>query len=321
MSSFNTDESSILLWYEQAINAGAFLGAFVYGLHIAVFYSCLRLLRERKKTKSKWFLYASMMFILGTANISCIIHFNELAWIDQRNYSGGPAAFLLERSSEPSNVGAIATSIVIQAMSGLLLILRCHTLWRRVYVTVSLCLVLLASTIISILHCVQVARQTVGSLEDSKLIFSIPFASLLMSLNIAITLVLLSRLFCLRQRAKSYPMSQDFKNNYMSYEALVFESALPSATVSLIFFVLYGLRNPGAVLVFPLLVQSMAVTADMIVLRIIRDHVWTPTVADLALERSAPEGRGGRSTTHGISLSTFYNDSGPPADVKRPELV
>jgi len=63
-----------------------------------------------------WLLCTGVLFALGT--ISCVVHFNELAWIDMRTYPGRPVAFLLERSSESSNVGVIATATLVQTMDG-----------------------------------------------------------------------------------------------------------------------------------------------------------------------------------------------------------
>jgi len=111
--------------------------------------------------------------------------------------------------------------------------------------------------VISILHCIQVSNQMA---TGSKLMFTIPSVSLLISLNILITLLLFTRLVNLRQRAKCYSFNEEIRNIYMSYEALVVESALPPTIFSLAFFILYGLNNPGAVLVFAPLVQSMVST-------------------------------------------------------------
>jgi len=110
--------------------------------------------------------------------------------------------------------------------------------------------------VISILHCVQASSQMVMEPDGSNVLFTIPHISLLMSFNILITLLSFTRLVNLRQRAKRYSFSKEIKNIYMSYEALVVESALPPAIFSLAFFILYGLDNPGAVLVFALLIQS-----------------------------------------------------------------
>lgn len=40
-----------------------------------------------------------ILFVLATTNIACNINFNEHMWIDERNYPGGPLAFLLEQQA------------------------------------------------------------------------------------------------------------------------------------------------------------------------------------------------------------------------------
>jgi len=64
-------------------------------------------------------------FALGTINISCIVHSNELAWINMHDYPGGPVAFLLKQLSEPSNAGSIASATLTQAISGLVMVGPC----------------------------------------------------------------------------------------------------------------------------------------------------------------------------------------------------
>lgn len=95
------------------------------GLHVATVYKFIKTImitskrNERTKEEYMWISCIGVLFALGTVNISCIVHFNELAWIDMRNYPGGPVAFFLEQSGDPSNVGSIATATLVQTASGL----------------------------------------------------------------------------------------------------------------------------------------------------------------------------------------------------------
>ncbi|KAG5729867.1 hypothetical protein E4T56_gene13861 [Termitomyces sp. T112] len=312
-SSYATVESWKLLWYERAVNAAAYLGAMGYGLHIAVFYSVTTIiLRDKERRGWVWLPFASSLFALGTVNIACSINFNQLAWIDERNYPNGPAAFLLEQQNRVSNLTAIVTSVIMLILADSFLILRCHLLWKKIYITVFLFVVLLASTVISILHSIQVAHP--ARIFEDSLSFSLPYASLAASLNMLITLILFSRLIDLRRRL-SLTMDATTRETYASIPALIIESAFPAGIFSFVFVVLYSVHNSGAVLVFPLLVQIMGIIPELIVLRIAQKRAWSMDIIRAALPASPATlrnrmGRSGIETAgHEVSMVTL-NDNG-----------
>lgn len=48
-----------------------------------------------------WWQFALVvsLFALGTINIICNLNFNQKAWIDNRNYPGGPLGYLQEQQA------------------------------------------------------------------------------------------------------------------------------------------------------------------------------------------------------------------------------
>ncbi|KAG5332817.1 hypothetical protein C0989_006546 [Termitomyces sp. Mn162] len=288
-SSYATVESWKLLWYERAVNAAAYLGAMGYGLHIAVFYSVTTIiLRDKERRGWVWLPFASSLFALGTVNIACSINFNQLAWIDERNYPNGPAAFLLEQQNRVSNLTAIVTSVIMLILADSFLILRCHLLWKKIYITVFLFVVLLASTVISILHSIQVAHP--ARIFEDSLSFSLPYASLAASLNMLITLILFSRLIDLRRRL-SLTMDATTRETYASIPALIIESAFPAG------------------------IFSFGIIPELIVLRIAQKRAWSMDIIRAALPASPATlrnrmGRSGIETAgHEVSMVTL-NDNG-----------
>lgn len=106
----------------------------------------------------------------------------------------------------------------------------------------------------SILHCVQASRANAALWDQTTLNLSVPYASLAMSLNILLTIVLVWRLLDLRRRLP-ITVTEEVRQRYNGVEALIVETALPYGLVSFIFVVLYGLGNTGSNLFVPLLVQ------------------------------------------------------------------
>ncbi|KAL6299322.1 hypothetical protein BKA93DRAFT_742478 [Sparassis latifolia] len=324
-TSYATDESPSQLWYEQSINAAVYIGAMAWGVHTSVFYTAVRCILQNQNQKRRfiWLPFVCAQFTMSTVNIICSINFNEHAWIDERNYPGGPLAFIVERQSLPVNTASIAASVVTIFLAQGFLIFRVHELWKKAYITLCLILVLLASTVMSVLHCIQASRTSSGLWDQSTLSLSVPFASLAMSLNILLSISLTWRLLDLRRQLPSV-ITDHLKETYTGFEALLVESALPYGIVSCIFVVLYGLQNAGANLCVPLLVQLEAShAARLVILRIVRGYAWSMDI----VRRVGPanitfRGSLGRpvdfSGTDEVSLATLNLPSGHSSDAKVP---
>ncbi|EMD34970.1 hypothetical protein CERSUDRAFT_116494 [Gelatoporia subvermispora B] len=274
-SSYATNEPADQLWFEQSVNAAVYIGAMAWGLHAAVFYQVMQaIVQDKSRRHYRWLPLVVILFVLALVNICCNIRFDELAWIDDRNYPGGPIGFLTGQSSHPLNIASVATSIIVLFFADLFLIYRCHVLWNKLYITLVLSAVLLASTVFSILHCIQAAKPTSGLWDDDLLSLSVPYASLAMSLNILLSLCLSWRLFDYRRRLPT-SITPDAARYYGSIEALIVESALPYGLVSLVFVVLYGLQSTAANLFGPLLVQLEGIAPGLIIMRMVRGHSWS----------------------------------------------
>ncbi|KAI0362149.1 hypothetical protein OH77DRAFT_23803 [Trametes cingulata] len=271
-SPYATDVPPSTLRMEQAINAAVYIGAVAWGIHVSVFLQSCSALWQSAKSNRRWLPFLFSMLALASVNICCSIRFNELAWIDERNYPGGPLAFIVQQSSRPVNTVSIATSVVSLFLAdGFLVraycsdvaaqltrhcvkVYRCHALWNKIWVTVALSCVLAASTVLSVMHCIQAARPDAGLWDDATVKISLPYASVSMSLNILFTVILGWRLLDLRRKLPA-ATSDDRVKRFGSMRAIAVETALPYGLASFLFVVLYGLRNTGANLFVPLLVQ------------------------------------------------------------------
>ncbi|KAL7283424.1 hypothetical protein ACG7TL_002854 [Trametes sanguinea] len=272
-SPYATSESPIVLWNEQAINAAVYIGAIAWGLHISTFFQSTSAILQSGKSSWRWLPFSFILFAMASINICCSISFNELAWIDERNYPGGPLAFIVEQSSRPINTASIATSVVTLFLANSFLVYRTHVLWNKFWVTTALVAFLLVSTVLSVMHCIQAARPDAGLWDDATVKISIPYASVTMTLNILLTVILSWRLLDLRRRLPA-TINEQVKQ-YTTVQALVVETAFPYGLASFIFVVLYGLRNAGANLFVPLLVQVEGIVAELILIRMVRGNAWS----------------------------------------------
>jgi hypothetical protein len=105
-------------------------------------------------------------------------------------------------------------------------------------------------------HAVQLTRPR-GSLGASVVQFSVPYVSLATTLNILISVILLPRLLELRRQVSLAGNLEGIHKKFISFEALVVESALPSGLFSFVFIILFGFQKVSSILFLPLLVQVM----------------------------------------------------------------
>lgn len=80
-----------------------------------MFYKCITAILHSTggADRTRWMAFSGGLLALGTINVACSLHFNQLAFIDRSDYPNGPAAFISEQQSNGANVGAVATSIIM----------------------------------------------------------------------------------------------------------------------------------------------------------------------------------------------------------------
>jgi hypothetical protein len=219
--------------------------------------------------------------------------FNELAWIDLREYPGGPLMFLLQEQAHPIQIRGNAFSIIIGFLTDALLVNHSLLSWImgvylissspdlsspcglpevvrrrnsyphmarhvgyvasfwRVYPSVSICNLL---AVLGALFVVQAAQPNSSLWAHTTLNFSVPYFSIAMGLNILLTGMLVTRLFYMRYKIAN-ALGSRHGETYTNIAAMILESAAPYGIISLIFLVLYTIKNTAALLFIPLLVQ------------------------------------------------------------------
>ncbi|KAI0947266.1 hypothetical protein AcV7_009730 [Taiwanofungus camphoratus] len=136
------------------------------------------------------------------------------------------------------------------------------------------CLTYLASTVLSVLSVVELAKPEASLWARSALNFNVPYWSISMALSILLTLLLVSRLLWMRRQITS-TMGIEPGKMYTNVAAMMVEPALPYSLVSLIYIILYGMRNTAQSLFLALLVQAECTAPELIVLRVVSGRAWS----------------------------------------------
>lgn len=116
---YKTDESASSLWFEQALNATVHIGVctclFHQGTQLATAFLAVYYVLHSEKKKFVWqtITYVGLLVLLSTIYTACNIHSNEMAWIDERGYPGGPLMYQLEQSYTATTVVANVAAVTI----------------------------------------------------------------------------------------------------------------------------------------------------------------------------------------------------------------
>ncbi|KII90713.1 hypothetical protein PLICRDRAFT_542310 [Plicaturopsis crispa FD-325 SS-3] len=251
-----TSESPHDMWAERSILSGMFLGAVAYGIHVTLFVTALQLLffRQRKKADYIFLAYISINFILGTiGNAADIKIRGEMAFIDFRDFPGGPSAYIMSQTTNPLAVMCHSTYLVSTWLQDGLILYRFWLIWyRNIYLIVLPALMYATSIVLS---CILIADLTGNSFwAPFSVDIGISFWAFSIVTNILLTVLIVARLLVMRYRLNK---ASQFKmyTPYMTLSTMLVESAFLYSATGLVFLVSYAVNSPVQNLALPALGQ------------------------------------------------------------------
>jgi hypothetical protein len=275
-SPFATQEDPASLWYEQSNYRATHLAAVAYGLHVAVFATVTYYTLQLRSTGNKghlwifWLIFNSLQFAFGTINLACSIAFNENAWINDRQFPGGPFSYLVEEGNLPFVTLGNVASILASFLSDGMLVYRAGVLWNFAwYIVVPPALFFIACIILSIMTVIQLALPNVALPQLSLAVWIV-----LMLLPMWLTALISGRILYHRKTMRDV-LGPEYASQYAGIVAIVVESALPFTIISIILLGLFGDRNTAQNLFIPLMVQFECIAPEMIILRVVMGRAWT----------------------------------------------
>ncbi|KAF4562949.1 hypothetical protein EYR40_007338 [Pleurotus pulmonarius] len=277
-----TKEPADQLWLEQSINTAGYLGAIGYGLHIAVhFAATYYLLMSRNPLRWRLHAFNTTIFALGTIHIATTIRFAQQAWIFERDYDGGPYAFLLHEESRPIVLlGLSAASIAGFLIDGLLL-WRNYVLWRSWYALVHYpqgASRSIPMQVLTVANIIQSAHTYIGTWGPN---LGIACWATSMTLNMLLTTLLAAKLLYHRRRLLANGLV-DASSAYLGAASMLIETAFPVALISCIFIILYARQNTAENLFIPLIAQVYCIAPQLIIIQVYRGHAWSGATVTLA---------------------------------------
>ncbi|KAI9461088.1 hypothetical protein HD554DRAFT_2131070 [Boletus coccyginus] len=309
MSSNSTwvpDEDSQTLFSERCWLQGVVVSAVAYGITVSLYLLSFHLLTRQEnrvefKKRIPLLIYITLTFLLGTIFMISLAAFTQMAFIDDRNYPGGPNAFENDMFSIPlDNMGNAAFTLsnwfcdALLVRSSEIIELGCllddspyHQVWRFkvIYqmcpaplwvVMLFPCLMLAGSVALGIMFLIQVS--TTNAYVTNGVNFTLPYLSLSLALNIILTIAIVLRLLTFRYRVISL-LGPKHGTQYTSIAAMIIESAALYSTVSITFLILFGIGNAVSQVFLQSLSQFQTIATFLIVFRVAQGKGWSAETA------------------------------------------
>ncbi|KAG6826140.1 hypothetical protein H0H92_000995 [Tricholoma furcatifolium] len=223
-ASWRPDAPPGQLFAERTWLEGAIILGVAYGAELVIFIMCFTLLvqqttRANFRKNIALIAYISALFICSTLFIAANSEMTRLAFVDNRNFPGGPSAYEELMFSIPvDNLGNVVFVIANWLADGLMVSAPSSSLW--------------ASTSIN---------------------FTLPYFCTSLALNIVSTLVIVARLLYFRHRVSS-SLGAGYGSQYTTIAAMLVESAAIYSVSSLLFLVPFIVGHPIQNVIAPLLI-------------------------------------------------------------------
>ncbi|KZV85728.1 hypothetical protein EXIGLDRAFT_681546 [Exidia glandulosa HHB12029] len=262
------------LWNERSYFTGVLIGAVAYGVHCTLFFIALQLLLARKRSHWKdyiWIAYMVVLFSVSSVANGTRFKFTQASWIDNRNYPGGPGAYLVEQTTSVDLTCNIAY-IINGWLQDALIIYRFWVIYGRSFVALAgPLIVFLAEIVLSLWLVVGLTGGEILRLTVLSKLFTSYFA-ISIGLNILLTLAIVFELMMAR---RNIGRLVNGSAQYVSVAAMLVESAALYAICGILFLVPWGLQDPVQQLVLPTLGQVESIAPVLIIMRVAQGRAWS----------------------------------------------
>ncbi|KAF5381201.1 hypothetical protein D9757_007863 [Collybiopsis confluens] len=252
MADFSPDETPSELFDENMWLQGAMITSVGYGavltLYILAFYILVsRLDQWNRRSHVALLAYITAQFILATLFQAANARFTQLAFINDRNFPGGPSGFEVNMFFIPIDMMGNASYIIANWLADGLLILvvaLCRHLWQLPISEMDdngLPLSYYAWLLSGIMYLIQVS--TASPFLSSAANFTIIDSSVSLGLNLILTIMIVGRLLIYRHRVSRNFGKSVSQDTYTGIISMLVESAALYAAFSLFFIIPFALNS------------------------------------------------------------------------------
>jgi len=238
----------------------------------------LKLLYARRQyRREQVFLgYIVIVFLLSNIGNATNIKFAQQAFIDNRDYPGGPGAYSVEQSTALAAVLCNSVYITLTWFQDGLLLYRFWIIFGRNKTLLVLPTVMfIASVVLSCLLIAMLSQPDLTLWSTISFQLALSYWSISISFNVLVTILICARLLVMRQRLKKSKLGQDTHSPYTTVAAMLIESAVIYSATGLAFLISFGVNSPVQNLWLPLLGQIQSIAPLLIIFRVAEGKAWS----------------------------------------------
>lgn len=277
-----------LYFAEKANFAGILIGAIFYGIVIVVFFQCMTALFSpaNRRVGVKWgpVVYSTLMFSFVTIFTAINLDIQSVSYIDNREYAGdgetippGPLGYQYLIYSEAISVAANLMFLLNNWLADGLLLYRCYIIYSmNPFVIAFPVLMYLASVAMGIMFIYQTSQPDSSIWSSVAISFGIPYFSISLSLNITLTLLIVTRLVLHNRNVRAaMGAPPGFTGLYKAIVTMLIESSALYAVSSLLFVGPWGAKSHVADIFLPILAETQVIAPLLIVRRVANQSALT----------------------------------------------
>ncbi|KZV85290.1 hypothetical protein EXIGLDRAFT_623232 [Exidia glandulosa HHB12029] len=257
-----------------------------------------------KRGFGRWMSLALLLLTcdISSCNWKC---FTQMIWIDNRNYPGGPSAYLVEQQTA-FEARLVAGGYLVNGwlQDGLILYRFWFIFGGRFQAVLIPVLLFLGTIAVSIALMIVITGTSYFHGISATLV--ITYYALSVALNLLATVAITVKLWISRRRLRF--VSSSVSRTYMSVSAILIESAALYTLCGMVFLIPFGMGDPFQNVILPTLAQMESIAPLLIIMRVAQGQAWTPdTTTDFAV--SAFPGPSGMR--HSVSTGADIESSRP----------
>ncbi|EPQ51899.1 hypothetical protein GLOTRDRAFT_21904, partial [Gloeophyllum trabeum ATCC 11539] len=281
--SYAPNETHAQIYSEETFLQGALLASVGYGVVLTLYVFCMHLLvtgmnATNRRTNACFIVYVTVMFVLGTLFQASNSQFTQLAYVEDRDFPGGPAVYEEAMFYIPVDTMGNVAYVLSNWLADGLLMWRCMVICRASFIPIWIimalpCLLYAGSLSMGVCYLVQVSTPNSSAWVTTSVNFTLPYASLSFGLNIIITLVIVVRLLVSRRQLRRI-LGRGHGTHYTSIMAMLVESAILYAAFSIFFLAPWAAGNALANICFQASGQVQIIAPFMIIARVALGKAW-----------------------------------------------
>ncbi|KAI9569215.1 hypothetical protein HD554DRAFT_625863 [Boletus coccyginus] len=260
--------------FERALYVGITLQNILYGVEVILYLRTMQIFLARRRKPHQFDVFfaafSTVMFFLITGWIAADARLGKILWLQDRNYPGGPMAYLISPSMRLYNHYDAAVTIILQQMTDGLMVWRCRVVWDSLHVIIIPCFLWLATLLFGIL---AAATQETNPFIGISIKFMLVDYTISVFLSATLTCMICFRLWRHARGVKEC-IGAEFASPYINTAMLFVESVLPYTLTGIVFLVMYGIGNELGIAFSRVYTLMMCLSPQMLILRVAEGTAW-----------------------------------------------